>query len=33
LFSPAKIIVTALQTGESFHCGEIDLDLLDASFA
>ena len=33
LFSPAKIIVTSLQSGESFHSGEIDLDLLDASFA
>ena len=33
LFSPAKITVTALETGESFHSGEIDLSLLDASFA
>lgn len=33
LFSPAKITVTALETGESFHSGEIDLGLLDASFA
>ena len=33
LFSPAEIIVTALETGESFHSGEIDLELLDASFA
>lgn len=33
LFSPAKITVTALETGESFQSGEIDLDLLDASFA
>jgi methenyltetrahydromethanopterin cyclohydrolase len=33
LFSPAKITVTALETGESFHRGEIDLGLLDASFA
>jgi methenyltetrahydromethanopterin cyclohydrolase len=32
LFSPAKIIVTALETGESFQSGEIDLSLLDASF-
>jgi hypothetical protein len=24
--------VTALETGESFHAGEIDLSLLDASF-
>jgi methenyltetrahydromethanopterin cyclohydrolase len=33
LFSPAKIIVTALETGESFQSGDIDPDLLDASFA
>jgi methenyltetrahydromethanopterin cyclohydrolase len=33
LFSPAKITVTALETGESFHCGDVDLELLDASFA
>jgi methenyltetrahydromethanopterin cyclohydrolase len=33
LFSPAKIIVTALETGESFQSGEIDEGLLDASFA
>jgi methenyltetrahydromethanopterin cyclohydrolase len=33
LFSPAKVIVTALETGESFQSGEIDLSLLDASFA
>lgn len=33
LFSPAAIAVTALETGESFHAGEINLDLLDASFA
>jgi methenyltetrahydromethanopterin cyclohydrolase len=33
LFSPAKITVTALETGESFQSGEIDLGLLDASFA
>ncbi|MGA2816780.1 MAG: methenyltetrahydromethanopterin cyclohydrolase [Xanthobacteraceae bacterium] len=33
LFSPAKITVTALETGESFQSGEIDLSLLDASFA
>ena len=32
LFSPAKITVTTLETGESFHAGEIDLVLLDASF-
>lgn len=33
LFSPAQVIVTALATGESFHAGRTDADLLDASFA
>jgi methenyltetrahydromethanopterin cyclohydrolase len=33
LFSPAQVIVTALDTGESFHKGRVDLGLLDASFA
>jgi methenyltetrahydromethanopterin cyclohydrolase len=33
LFSPAKVIVTAIETGASFHAGHINLDLLDASFA
>jgi methenyltetrahydromethanopterin cyclohydrolase len=33
LFSPAEVIVTALETGESFHAGRVDLSLLDASFA
>ena len=33
LFSPAEAIVTALETGQSFHQGHIDLDLLDASFS
>jgi methenyltetrahydromethanopterin cyclohydrolase len=33
LFSPAEVIVTALDTGESFHNGRLDLSLLDASFA
>jgi methenyltetrahydromethanopterin cyclohydrolase len=32
LFSPASVIVTALETGESFHAGAIDAHLLDASF-
>lgn len=32
LFSPAEIVVTALETGESFRAGEINLGLLDASF-
>jgi methenyltetrahydromethanopterin cyclohydrolase len=33
LFSPAEVIVTAIETGESFHRGHVDLQLLDASFA
>jgi methenyltetrahydromethanopterin cyclohydrolase len=33
LFSPAEVIVTALDTGESFRKGRVDTDLLDASFA
>lgn len=33
LFSPAKVIVTAIETGESFHAGELNLGLLDASFS
>ena len=32
LFSPACVVVTALQSGRSFHAGKIDLDLLDTSF-
>jgi len=32
LFSPAEAIVTAVETGASFHAGAIDLDLIDASF-
>jgi len=33
LFSPAEVTVTALDTGESFHAGRLNGDLLDASFA
>jgi methenyltetrahydromethanopterin cyclohydrolase len=33
LFSPAEVIVTAIDSGESFHKGHVDLKLLDASFA
>jgi methenyltetrahydromethanopterin cyclohydrolase len=33
LFSPAKVVVTAIETGESFHAGELNLGLLDASFS
>jgi methenyltetrahydromethanopterin cyclohydrolase len=32
LFSPAEVIVTARQSGESFHAGRRDPALLDASF-
>jgi methenyltetrahydromethanopterin cyclohydrolase len=33
LFSPAEVIVTAIDSGESFHNGRLDLNLLDASFS
>jgi methenyltetrahydromethanopterin cyclohydrolase len=33
LFSPGQVTVTALETGESFHAGHLNLKLLDASFA
>lgn len=33
LFSPAAVIVTAIESGESFRAGAINLSLLDASFA
>jgi methenyltetrahydromethanopterin cyclohydrolase len=33
LFSPAEVIVTAIESGESFHRGHVDVKLLDASFA
>ncbi len=33
LFSPAMVIVTAIETGQSFRAGELNLGLLDASFA
>jgi methenyltetrahydromethanopterin cyclohydrolase len=32
LFSPARAIVTALETGETFRGGAIDHELVDASF-
>lgn len=32
LFSPAQVVVTAIESGESFHNGHVDLSLLDASF-
>jgi methenyltetrahydromethanopterin cyclohydrolase len=33
LFSPARVTVTSLKTGESFHSGRVDLDLLNQSFS
>jgi methenyltetrahydromethanopterin cyclohydrolase len=33
LFSPAEVIVTAVESGESFHAGAVHRTLLDASFA
>jgi len=33
LFSPAAVIVTAIDSGETFHAGRVNLGLLDASFA
>ncbi len=32
LFSPAKVIVTAIDSGRSFHAGQLDEDLLERSF-
>ena len=32
LFSPAEVVVTAIDSGESFRAGRIDRELLDASF-
>lgn len=33
LFSPARVTVTALESGNSFHAGKIDLQLLNQSFS
>ena len=33
LFSPAEVVVMALETGETFRKGHVDVSLLDASFA
>jgi methenyltetrahydromethanopterin cyclohydrolase len=33
LFSPAKVIVTAIDTGKTFHAGELHLGLIHASFS
>ncbi|MFL6712406.1 MAG: methenyltetrahydromethanopterin cyclohydrolase [Sulfurifustis sp.] len=32
LFSPARVVVTALESGNSFHAGRIDAELLERSF-
>jgi methenyltetrahydromethanopterin cyclohydrolase len=32
LFSPAEVIITATESGESFRRGEVNADMLDASF-
>lgn len=33
LFSPAKVIVTAIESGQSFHAGALDIELLERSFS
>ena len=33
LFSPAEVIVTAIESGASFHAGALHHELLDASFS
>ncbi len=33
LFSPARVSVSSVKTGDTFHAGHIDLDLLNQSFA
>jgi methenyltetrahydromethanopterin cyclohydrolase len=33
LFSPAEVIVTAIESGQTFHAGAVHHKLLDASFA
>ena len=32
LFSPARVIVTAMESGRSFHAGEVNENLLNTSF-
>jgi methenyltetrahydromethanopterin cyclohydrolase len=32
LFSPARVIVTAMESGRSFHAGEVNEDILNTSF-
>lgn len=33
LFSPARVSVTSIRTGHTFHAGKLDKDLLDKSFS
>lgn len=33
LFSPARAIITAVESGQTFHGGRVDHALLDASFS
>ena len=33
LFSPARVSVTSIETGNTFHAGKLDKDLLDKSFS
>jgi methenyltetrahydromethanopterin cyclohydrolase len=33
LFSPARVTVSSIRSGRSFHAGRIDLELLDESFS
>jgi len=33
LFSPAKVSVTSVKTGKTFHAGKLDKDLMDKSFS
>ncbi len=33
LFSPARVAVTSIRTGHTFHAGKLDKDLLDKSFS
>ena len=33
LFSPARVSVTSIKTGKTFHAGKLDKDLLDKSFS
>ena len=32
LFSPASVIVSAVESGRSFHAGGLDIELLEKSF-